>query len=301
MPGPCVWRKKLSANIASLHSLSPGHDLDAYIQTVNAMPVLTPEAERELAEKYYFENDLHAARELVLGHLRFVVHLARTYRGYGLSESDIIQEGNVGLMKAVKRFDPTKGFRLISFAVHWIKAEIHEFVLRNWRIVKIATTKEQRKLFFNLRNRKKTLSWLNVRETEAIAADLGVDPKVVTQMEGRLKSRDMAFDGYAAEDDDEIIAAPAQFLGDDSANPEQLSAADQWSKQSNEFLHQAIAELDDRTRDILESRWLNDDKETLQSLATRYSVSAERIRQLENNAMKKLKVGLEERSLTTAI
>ena len=185
MPGPCVWRKKLSANIASLHSLSPGHDLDAYIQTVNAMPVLTPEAERELAEKYYFENDLHAARELVLGHLRFVVHLARTYRGYGLSESDIIQEGNVGLMKAVKRFDPTKGFRLISFAVHWIKAEIHEFVLRNWRIVKIATTKEQRKLFFNLRNRKKTLSWLNVRETEAIAADLGVDPKVVTQMEGR--------------------------------------------------------------------------------------------------------------------
>ena len=301
MPGPCVWRKKLSANIASLHSLSPGHDLDAYIQTVNAMPVLTPEAERELAEKYYFENDLHAARELVLGHLRFVVHLARTYRGYGLSESDIIQEGNVGLMKAVKRFDPTKGFRLISFAVHWIKAEIHEFVLRNWRIVKIATTKEQRKLFFNLRNRKKTLSWLNVRETEAIAADLGVDPKVVTQMEGRLKSRDMAFDGYAAEDDDEIIAAPAQFLGDDSANPEQLSAADQWSEQSNEFLHQAIAELDDRTRDILESRWLNDDKETLQSLATRYSVSAERIRQLENNAMKKLKVGLEERSLTTAI
>ena len=301
MPGPCVWRKKLSANIASLHSLSPGHDLDAYIQTVNAMPVLTPEAERELAEKYYFENDLHAARELVLGHLRFVVHLARTYRGYGLSESDIIQEGNVGLMKAVKRFDPTKGFRLISFAVHWIKAEIHEFVLRNWRIVKIATTKEQRKLFFNLRNRKKTLSWLNVRETEAIAADLGVDPKVVTQMEGRLKSRDMAFDGYAAEDDDEIIAAPAQFLGDDSANPEQLSAADQWSEQSNEFLHQAIAELDDRTRDILESRWLNDDKETLQALATRYSVSAERIRQLENNAMKKLKVGLEERSLTTAI
>ena len=301
MPGPCVWRKKLSANIASLHSLSPGHDLDAYIQTVNAMPVLTPEAERELAEKYYFENDLHAARELVLGHLRFVVHLARTYRGYGLSESDIIQEGNVGLMKAVKRFDPTKGFRLISFAVHWIKAEIHEFVLRNWRIVKIATTKEQRKLFFNLRNRKKTLSWLNVRETEAIAADLGVDPKVVTQMEGRLKSRDMAFDGYAAEDDDEIIAAPAQFLGDDSANPEQLIAADQWSEQSNEFLHQAIAELDDRTRDILESRWLNDDKETLLSLATRYSVSAERIRQLENNAMKKLKVGLEERSLTTAI
>ena len=301
MPGPCVWRKKLSANIASLHSLSPGHDLDAYIQTVNAMPVLTPEAERELAEKYYFENDLHAARELVLGHLRFVVHLARTYRGYGLSESDIIQEGNVGLMKAVKRFDPTKGFRLISFAVHWIKAEIHEFVLRNWRIVKIATTKEQRKLFFNLRNRKKTLSWLNVRETEAIAADLGVDPKVVTQMEGRLKSRDMAFDGYAAEDDDEIIAAPAQFLGDDSANPEQLIAADQWSEQSNEFLHQAIAELDDRTRDILESRWLNDDKETLQALATRYSVSAERIRQLENNAMKKLKVGLEERSLTTAI
>ena len=269
MPGPCVWRKKLSANIASLHSLSPGHDLDAYIQTVNAMPVLTPEAERELAEKYYFENDLHAARELVLGHLRFVVHLARTYRGYGLSESDIIQEGNVGLMKAVKRFDPTKGFRLISFAVHWIKAEIHEFVLRNWRIVKIATTKEQRKLFFNLRNRKKTLSWLNVRETEAIAADLGVDPKVVTQMEGRLKSRDMAFDGYAAEDDDEIIAAPAQFLGDDSANPEQLIAADQWSEQSNEFLHEAIAELDDRTRDILESRWLSDDKETLQSLAAR--------------------------------
>ena len=291
----------MSANIASLHSLSPGHDLDAYVQTVNAMPVLTPEAERELAKKFYFENDLHAARELVLAHLRFVVHLARTYRGYGLPESDIIQEGNVGLMKAVKRFDPTKGFRLISFAVHWIKAEIHEFVLRNWRIVKIATTKEQRKLFFNLRSRKKTLSWLNSRETEAIAADLGVDPKVVTQMEGRLKSRDMAFDGYASEDDDEIMAAPAQFLGDDSTNPEQLIATNQWSEQTTEFLHEAIAELDDRSRDILESRWLNDDKETLQSLAARYSVSAERIRQLESNAMKKLKLRLQEHSLTTAI
>lgn len=291
----------MNANVASLHSLSPGHNLEAYVRTVNAMPVLTPEKERKLAEKFYFENDLHAARELVLGHLRFVVHLARTYRGYGLAESDIIQEGNVGLMKAVKRFDPTKGFRLISFAVHWIKAEIHEFVLRNWRIVKVATTKDQRKLFFNLRNRKKTLSWLNSRETEAIAADLGVDPKVVTQMEGRLKSRDMAFDGYAADDDDEMVATPAQFLGDDSNNPEQLAEIEEWSGQSAEFLHEAILELDERSRDILESRWLNDEKETLQSLASRYKVSAERIRQLESNAMKKLKVGLEERSLAVAL
>ena len=283
----------MSASVLSLQSLSPGRDLESYVHTVSAFPVLTAELEKELATRFFDENDLDAARELVLGHLRFVVHLARTYRGYGLPEADIIQEGNVGLMKAVKRFDPNVGVRLVSFAVHWIRAEIHEFVLRNWRVVKVATTKSQRKLFFNLRNRKKSLSWLNDAETKAIAADLGVEPKVVTLMEGRLTARDLAFDGYTSDDEDDMVVAPAQFLSDDTENPERLATAADWSAQSHELLTEALDDLDERSRDILESRWLREDKVTLQLLADQYGVSAERIRQLERNAMKKIKVRLE--------
>ena len=197
----------MSTNVLSLASLSPGRDLEAYIQTINAFPVLSAEDERALAERFYYEQDLEAARELVLCHMRFVVHLARSYAGYGLSQADLIQEGNIGLMKAVRRFDPEVGVRLVSFAVHWIRAEMHEFILRNWRIVKVATTKAQRKLFFNLRSRKNKIGWLNDAETRAIAHDLGVPPATVTQMEGRLSSRDLAFDGYPNDDADE--APPA--------------------------------------------------------------------------------------------
>ena len=282
----------MASNVLSLDSLSPGRDLDTYIQTVNAFPVLSAEEERELAERFYYEQDLDAARELVLAHLRFVIHLARSYSGYGLPQGDLIQEGNVGLMKAVRRFNPEVGVRLVSFAVHWIKAEIHEYILRNWRIVKVATTKAQRKLFFNLRSNKKRLGWMNRSEVEAVAKDLGVDPEVVTQMEGRMAARDMAFDG-AMDDDDESAVAPAQFLADDSADPEALVIEDDWSEQTTARLHDALEGLDERSRDILRCRWLSERKATLHELAARYGVSAERIRQIEANAMKKLRVSLQ--------
>ena len=283
----------MSANVLSLASLSPGRDLETYIQTVNAFPVLTREEERELAERFYLHDDLDAARELVLSHLRFVVHLARGYAGYGLSEADLIQEGNVGLMKAVKRFDPNVGVRLLSFAVHWIKAEMHEFILRNWRIVKVATTKAQRKLFFNLRGSKKKLGWLNADETKAIAKDLGVPPAEVTRMEGRLGSHDVAFD---APDDDAEDAplAPVYYLEDASSNPSDVVAEDDAKRKATRQLAAAIEDLDERSRHILESRWLGDDKTTLVDLAAQYGVSAERIRQLERNAMKKLRKRLDE-------
>ena len=278
----------MSGHVLSPASLSPGRDLEAYIQTVNAFPVLTPEAERVLAERFYENNDLDAARELVLSHLRFVVHLARGYAGYGLPQADLIQEGNVGLMKAVKRFDPNVGVRLVSFAVHWIKAEMHEFILRNWRIVKVATTKAQRKLFFNLRGNKRKLGWLNRAETRAIAKDLGVSPAEVTRMEGRLAAHDVAFDG-SPDDGDDAPAAPAHYLEDASANPMELVAAEDANRLAAAQLADAIETLDGRSRDILEARWLRDEKATLMELAARYGVSAERIRQIERNAMKKLK------------
>ena len=281
----------MASNVLSLDSLSPGRDLDTYIQTVNAFPVLSAEEERELAERFYYEQDVDAARELVLAHLRFVIHLARSYSGYGLPQGDLIQEGNVGLMKAVRRFNPEVGVRLVSFAVHWIKAEIHEYILRNWRIVKVATTKAQRKLFFNLRSNKKRLGWMNRTEVEAVAKDLGVEPAVVTQMEGRMAARDMAFDG--AVDDDEPAVAPAQFLADASADPEALVMEDDWAEQSTARLHDALDGLDERSRDILRCRWLSERKSTLHELAARYGVSAERIRQIEANAMKKLRVSLQ--------
>jgi len=286
---------ELSTDVMLLESVSPGRDLDAYIQTINALPILTPERERELAERFFDDNDLDAARELVLCHLRFVVHLAKGYRGYGLPIGDLIQEGNVGLMKAVKRFDPSFGVRLVSFAVHWIKAEIHEFVLRNWRVVKVATTKGQRKLFFNLRNRKKTLSWLTAEETRAIAEDLGVEPKVVTQMEGRLAARDVGFDGDDTDDGDysNNFGAPAHFLSDEGQDPADLVEKEDWAQRSQAKLRTAMDQLDDRSRDILQNRWLAEEKTTLQELANHYGVSAERIRQLEQNAMKKLKTHME--------
>ena len=269
-------------------AMVPGANLGAYVQAVSAIPMLSLEREQALAEKLYYDECVDSARELVLAHLRFVVHIARSYSGYGLAEADLIQEGNVGLMKAVKRFDPTRGVRLVSFAVHWIKAEMHEFILRNWRIVKVATTKAQRKLFFNIRSAKKTLSWLSAEETRAIAADLGVDEAEVQRMEGRLTSRDVAFDAPTDADDDEAWQAPQQYLEDLGADPANCVEAEDSQQDSEGRLHAAIAALDTRSRDILSRRWLGEQKSTLHELAADHGVSAERIRQIEANAMKKL-------------
>ena len=268
---------------------TPGQDLTAYIASVNSIAMLTPEQELELAKQYYYEDNVDAARQLVLAHLRFVVHMSKTYSGYGLSQADLIQEGNVGLMKAVKRFNPEVGVRLVSFAVHWIKAEMHEYILRNWRIVKIATTKAQRKLFFNLRSSKKRLGWLNNEEAEAMAQDLGVDAKVVRQMEGRMASYDAAFDADADSDDEAAYKAPAYYLEDQASDLAANVEEAQWEEVTNNSLHAAMSELDDRSKDILNSRWLSENKATLHELADRYGISAERIRQLEKNAMNKIK------------
>jgi RNA polymerase sigma-32 factor len=274
-----------------MDALTPGRDLDHYISTVNGFDVLEAEEEQDLARRYQADGDLDAARRLVLSHLRFVVHMARSYSGYGLQLADLIQEGNVGLMKAVKRFDPDYGVRLVSFAVHWIKAEMHEFILRNWRIVKVATTKAQRKLFFNLRGRKKRLGWLSGDEARAVAADLGVEPEEVVRMEGRLSSHDAAFDGDPSDDEDAAIA-PAQWLSDSAADPADLVADEDWSDAATGALHTALGDLDERSRDIVASRWLADEKLTLHDLADRYGVSAERIRQIEASALKKMKVAM---------
>ena len=268
---------------------TPGQDLTAYIASVNSIAMLTPEQELELAKQYYYEDNVDAARQLVLAHLRFVVHMSKTYSGYGLSQADLIQEGNVGLMKAVKRFNPEVGVGLVSFAVHWIKAEMHEYILRNWRIVKIATTKAQRKLFFNLRSSKKRLGWLNNEEAEAMAQDLGVDAKVVRQMEGRMASYDTAFDADSDSDDEAAYKAPAYYLEDQSSDLASNVEDSEWEEVTNNSLHAAMSELDDRSKDILNSRWLSENKATLHELADRYGISAERIRQLEKNAMNKIK------------
>ncbi len=274
-------------------TMVPGRDLSAYITSVNGIAILTADEEKDLANQYYYEENVDAARKLVLAHLRFVVHVAKTYSGYGLSEADLIQEGNVGLMKAVKRFNPEVGVRLVSFAVHWIKAEIHEFILRNWRIVKVATTKAQRKLFFNLRGAKKRLGWLTQSEVEVVAKDLGVDAATVTQMEGRLGAFDASFDGAADADDEEYGQAPAFYLEDTRFDPARNVETDNWDKTSTDGLYVALSALDERSRDILNQRWLNDNKATLHELAAKYNVSAERIRQLEKNAMDKVKAVLE--------
>ena len=267
----------------------PGDDLDAYIRAVNSVPVLSVEEERQLAERLYFQDDLDAARNMVLAHLRFVVHIARSYTGYGLPLGDLIQEGNVGLMKAVKRFDPNKGVRLVSFAVHWIKAEIHEYVIKNWRIVKVATTKAQRKLFFNLRSQKKRLAWLNQDEVNRVAADLNVKPEVVMEMESRLSGQDVGFDLTSDDDDDKPYLAPAAFLESHSDSPDLAAESEDLEDHYHEVLFEGMDQLDDRSKDIIQSRWLIDPKITLQELADKYGVSAERIRQLEAVAMKKLK------------
>lgn len=271
---------------------APGVNLGAYISTVNQIPILTAEQEKELADRYYYDQDLDAAKMLVMSHLRFVIHIARSYAGYGLPQGDLIQEGNLGLMKAVKRFDPTMGVRLVSFAVHWIKAEIHEYVIRNWRIVKVATTKAQRKLFFNLRSLKKSSKKLTLQEAQAIAEDLNVTPEQVIEMEGRLSAYDATFEAQNDDDEDSHYTAPALYLEDSRYDPARLVEEQDWETQSNDALHDAIKTLDDRSRDILQRRWLDDNKSTLHELAAEYNVSAERIRQLEKNAMEKIKVAM---------
>ncbi|HSX49351.1 MAG TPA: RNA polymerase sigma factor RpoH [Cellvibrio sp.] len=278
----------MSTSLQPIGILAPGANLNAYVQAVSSFSILTVEEEQELARDLVSNGNLDAARKLVMAHLRFVVHIARSYNGYGLPLGDLVQEGNVGLMKAVKRFDPDKGVRLVSFAVHWIKAEIHEFILKNWRIVKIATTKAQRKLFFNLRGAKKRLAWLSNDEAHAVAADLGVDVKQVREMEGRLASYDAGFDA-GEDDEDDGYVAPAHYLEDNRYDPAVRLEESNWEESNVNGLEKAMEKLDDRSRVILQRRWLADDKATLHDLAAEYGVSAERIRQLEKNAMNKVK------------
>ena len=282
-----------SNQLMPLSLSAPGVNLGAYISTVNQIPILTAEQEKELADRYYYDQDLDAAKMLVMSHLRFVVHIARSYAGYGLPQGDLIQEGNLGLMKAVKRFDPNMGVRLVSFAVHWIKAEIHEYVIRNWRIVKIATTKAQRKLFFNLRSLKKSSKKLTLAEAQSIANDLNVTAEQVLEMEGRLTAYDAAFEAQGDDDDEgSTYVAPALYLEDNRYDPARLVENEDYEEQSTAALHDAMEQLDDRSRNILQRRWLDDDKSTLHELAAEYNVSAERIRQLEKNAMEKIKVAM---------
>jgi len=275
----------------------PIGSLDAYIYRVNQIPMLSAEEEYAYAESFQSEGDIESARQLVLAHLRYVVRVARGYLGYGLPLGDLIQEGNIGLMKAVKRFDPKMGVRLVSFAVHWIKAEIHEYVLHNWRIVKVATTKAQRKLFFNLRQMKKRLGWMNQEDVKAVAEDLGVPEAEVLRMEARLNARDVSFDLDSSDDDDEGRGErliPARFLQDDKSNPAYLFEQESSELDQREKLHTAFDQLDERSQDILRQRWLMDDKAvTLHALAEKYGVSAERVRQLEKNALKKLRDKME--------
>ncbi|KAF1026514.1 MAG: RNA polymerase sigma factor RpoH [Acinetobacter bereziniae] len=281
-----------SNQLMPLSLSAPGVNLGAYISTVNQIPILTAEQEKELADRYFYDQDLDAAKMLVMSHLRFVVHIARSYAGYGLPQGDLIQEGNLGLMKAVKRFDPNMGVRLVSFAVHWIKAEIHEYVIRNWRIVKIATTKAQRKLFFNLRSLKKSSKKLTLEEAQSIANDLNVTPEQVLEMEGRLTAYDAAFEAQGDDDEGSTYVAPALYLEDNRYDPARLVEEEDYEEQSTSALHDAMEQLDDRSRNILQRRWLDDDKSTLHELAAEYNVSAERIRQLEKNAMDKIKIAM---------
>ena len=281
--------KKPGTGLQGMDALTPGGDLQAYINSVHSIGVLTPEEEKKLAEDLYYRNDLDAARKLVLAHLRFVIYIAKSYSGYGLSEADLIQEGNIGLMKAIRKFNPEMGVRLVSFAVHWVKAEIHEYVLKNWKIVKIATTKAQRKLFFNLRGKKKGLEWFTEEEIEQVAKDLGVKPSEVREMEKRLGGSDMSFDPLSESDDDEASFAPSQYLEDEDADPADIFEKESLPEESTSQLYEAINQLDDRSRDILQDRWLADEKLTLHDLAEKYEISAERVRQIEKNAMKKVK------------
>ena len=268
---------------------TPGQNLEAYLSSVQNIAILTPEEEKRLAEDLYYKNDLEAARQLVMAHLRFVVHIARGYSGYGLPQADLIQEGNVGLMKAVRKFNPEVGVRLISFAVHWIKSEMHEYIIKNWKIVKVATTKAQRKLFFNLRSQKKELNWLTDEEIRTISSELGVDEKSVKEMESRLSSSDMSFDPPTEASDDEASFTPSGFLADETKDPADLIEKENSEEYSHELLHKALSALDPRSKEILIDRWLQDQKLTLHELADKYGVSAERIRQIEKAAMEKVK------------
>jgi RNA polymerase sigma-32 factor len=278
----------LMAHPAELGLMGPVGSFDAYVDRVRRIPVLSREEEQRLARRYREQDDLGAARQLVVSHLRFVLHIARGYNGYGLPVSDLVQEGNVGLMKAVKRFDPTMGVRLVSFAVHWIRAEIHEYVLRNWRLVRIATTKSQRKLFFNLRRMKSNLSWLSAAETRAVAKDLGVAASEVTEMEQRLSAHDMSFDPLPASDEDETYS-PAAYLSTPGSDPADLIEREVTDSDAAEQLAASLRVLDERSRAILQRRWLAEPKATLQELATEYGVSAERIRQIEAAAFGRLR------------
>jgi len=284
----------MSKDLVPSHLLVPAStgSLDAYIQGVNKVPILTLEEEQALARQFRDDGELDSARRMVLAHLRFVVHVAKGYTGYGLALGDLIQEGNIGLMKAVKRFDPDHGVRLVSFAVHWIRAEMHEFILRNWRIVKVATTKAQRKLFFNLRKSKKRLGWLSYEELHAVAKDLGVKPEVVLEMESRLSGHDIGFDLPPNADDDMPYVAPAAFLQNQSKDPQVETESADLTAYNNNLLYAGLDELDERSQDIIRSRWLLESKMTLQELGNRYDVSAERIRQLEANALRKMRASI---------
>jgi len=279
----------VSRSPAELALAGPVGSFDAYVDTVSRIPVLSREDEQALALRFHRDGDIDAARQLVLSHLRFVLHIARGYAGYGLPMGDLVQEGNVGLMKAVKRFDPAVGVRLVSFAVHWIRAEIHEYVLRNWRLVKVATTKAQRKLFFNLRKYKKNLGWLSAEETTAVARDLGVSEHDVTEMERRLSSRDVSYDPAPDTDDEESAAySPSAYLPAPDADPAVAVERAEWDDDVSERVAHAMTQLDERSRAILRARWMDEPKATLHELADQYGVSAERIRQIEANAIKKL-------------
>lgn len=281
--------KSAMNQLTNLQFALPTGSIESYISSVNQVPILSLEEEQVFARRLREEDDIEAARRLVMSHLRFVVKIARGYSGYGLPQADLIQEGNVGLMKAVKRFDPDLGVRLVSYAVHWVRAEMHEFILKNWRIVKVATTKAQRKLFFNLRSSKKRLGWLNQNEINDVAETLGVKPSDVMEMEKRMGNYDASFDGHDSDDDEDSSYSPSCFLENKAVGPEELIETAQLDDESQKSLHKALALLDDRSKDIIAKRWLAEDKATLHELAAVHSVSAERIRQIEGNAMKKLR------------
>ncbi|AEO07859.1 RNA polymerase sigma factor RpoH [Buchnera aphidicola] len=281
-------------NKVQILSVTPPSNLDAYIRIANLWPMLSIEEEKILTKRLRYHGDLDAAKTLILSHLRFVIHISRNYSGYGLLQSDLIQEGNIGLMKAVRRFNPEIGVRLVSFAVHWIKSEIHEYVLRNWRIVKVATTKSQRKLFFNLRKTKKRLGWFNEEEIQVVAKELGVSSKDVKEMESRMSAQDVIFNPLPDEDIDGKINVSMQYLEDKKSNFANGLEQDNWEKHATKKLSNALSRLDERSRNIISARWLDQDqKNTLQTIADHYGISAERVRQLEKNAMKKLKIAIE--------
>lgn len=272
---------------------APGQNLEAYLNSIQNIAILSPEEERKLAEDLYYREDLEAARQLVMAHLRFVVHIARGYSGYGLPQADLIQEGNVGLMKAVRKFNPEVGVRLISFAVHWIKSEIHEYVLKNWKIVKVATTKAQRKLFFNLRNKKKNITWLSEEDVKMISNELDVKEDTVREMEQRMSSHDVSFDPYSADDSEEgNTYSPADYLTNEDSDPMEIVEKEDFARDQINQLQNAISDLDERSQLILKERWLTDDKPTLHELADKYGISAERIRQIEKKAMEKIRTNI---------